>query len=135
MDSGNSSSKLSTAESPPGSWAKNTSAGLFLPSSSSVAANSGVPAYFTTTSSPVSSWNCWTNGPTNDSDRPEYTVRGPPSPPPQATSPVAAATSTAMNEDVNLKKIGFVADSLDISCHTMCLLTSWISISDADFMG
>ena len=71
---GRSSSSSSTVPSPPGSCAKNRSAGDLLPSSNRVAASSPVDAYLTFTFMPVASRNCWMIGSTRDSLRPEYTT-------------------------------------------------------------
>ena len=77
MASGMLTNMPSTAPSPPGSWAKNTSAGPLSPSSRRVAASSDVPAYLTCTLMPVRVLNCSIIGPTRLSLLPTYRVRSP----------------------------------------------------------
>ena len=77
--------------SPPGSWAKNISAGLLSPSSKVMAARGKVLSYLTLTSMPVASSNCSTIAPTKLSFLPEYKTSSPGS---FSTSTLTSLTSS-----------------------------------------
>ena len=94
--------------SPPGSWAKNMSAGLLFPSSKIIAATGKVLSYLTFTSIPVASSNCSTMAPTKLSFLPEY----------RTSSPGSLSTSTVTSTSLMTSFVTGTSTSLMTSLVT-----------------